>query len=510
MLNMTVAAQVRHHTGRWPDKTALIEGDRRLSYRQLDAQVDAFANKLLDSRIARGDRVAILAPSSIDWIVCYLGISRMGATAVPLNWKLTRAEITSGVEAARVSMVVVDVAFESELACDIAPNLKLLIGGNGAHSLQHLLEPFDGRPAADAATPEQTQVILFTGGTTGAQKGVMLSHQNIFWNSLQLIIDTEMHEDDITILATPLHHAGALVIWLIPHLYLGATAALLPNYSTEALIELIATERITNGWTPPSMTRDVLTHPLSRQRDLSSFARWYVAGGPFPKRDHDEMKALIPGVKIFYQYGLTEAGVMVSVLKDKDYERAPDSIGRPFMNCDVKILREDLSDADHGEVGEIAVKCPSVMQGYFDRPEDTAATFHDGWLRTGDLASMDAQGFLRFHDRLKDMVKTGGFNVYSQEVERALLRHPCVREAAVFGVPSQVWGEEVVAVIVLRDDHDASAEEIIEFAREGLARYKVPKQLHFVPYSDLPINYSGKIVKKELRQRYRDAIHANT
>jgi fatty-acyl-CoA synthase len=345
-------------------------------------------------------------------------------------------------------------------------------------------------------------VILFTGGTTGTQKGVMLSHENIFWNTVQLVIDTEMHEDDVTVLATPLHHAGALIIWLIPHLYLGATAVVLPKYSPEALIDAIASERVTNGWTPPSMTRDVLTHPLARQRDLSSFVRWYVAGGPFPRRDREAMKALLPGVKIFYQYGLTEAGVMVTVLKDKDYERAPDSIGRAFLHCDVKILREDLSDAALGEVGEIAVRSPSVMKGYYDAPDATKATFHDGWLRTGDMGAIDAEGYVRFHDRLKDMVKTGGFNVYSQEVEQVLLRHPSLREVAVIGLPSDKWGEEVVAVVVLRDGEVADDESILAFARDHLAKYKVPKQIHFLDYGDLPINYSGKIIKKELRKRF--------
>ncbi|MGI4813837.1 MAG: class I adenylate-forming enzyme family protein [Janthinobacterium lividum] len=510
MMQMPVAAQVRHHAGRFPDKTVLIEGARRLSYRQLDEQVDACAALLGERGLGKGDRVAILAPSGIDWIVCYLGIGRAGAAAVPLNWKLTAGEISAAVAIAEVALVLVHPAFDAELAHGVAAGRKLLVGDDGVHALQRLLAPFKGRRVDIESAASEIQVILLTGGTTGEQKAVMLSHENLFWNTLQLVVDTEMHEDDITVLATPLHHAGALVIWLLPHLYLGATAAILPHYRTDALIELIAAERVTNGWTPPSMTRDVLTHPLAKQRDLRSFARWYVAGGPFPRRDREEMKALIPGVKIFNQYGLTEAGVMVSVLKDKDYENAPDSIGRPFLHCDVKILREDLSDAATGEVGEIAVRSPSVMQGYYGRPVETAATFHDGWLRTGDLASMDAGGYLRFHDRLKDMVKTGGFNVYSQEIEQVLLRHPSIREIAVFGIPSERWGEEVVAVAVVRDGHLPDGEAILAFARENLARYKVPKQLHFVAYEALPINYSGKIVKKELRQRFRGIDHANS
>jgi fatty-acyl-CoA synthase len=505
MMNMRVADQLRHHAAHRPAKVAVVEGDRRVTYGELDALCDAFAALLRARGVKQRDRVAILAPSGIDWIAFYLGIQRCGATAVPLNWKLTPAEISGNARAMDVALAIVDPSMDQTLAAGMAADLKLIAGGAGATSVARLTEPHRGARIESDVGENDTQAIMLTGGTTGSQKGVMLSHRNIFWNTLQLVIDTEMNEDDVTILATPLHHAGALIIWFLPHLYLGATSVILPEYSTEALIETIAAHRVTNGWTPPSMTRDLLQHPLARERDISCFRRWYVAGGPFPKRDREEMKALIPGVKIFYQYGLTEAGVMVSVLRDKDYEKAPDSIGRPFSHCDVKIVREDGEEAPRGEVGEILVRSPSVMQGYFRQPEATAQAMRDGWLRTGDLGSMDEAGYIRFHDRLKDMVKTGGNNVYSQEVEQVLQRHPCVREVAVFGVPSEKWGEEVVAVVVLRDGSHATAEDIQQFGREHLARYMVPKQVIFLDYGELPVNYSGKIVKKELRKRYAGA-----
>jgi fatty-acyl-CoA synthase len=502
MMNMLPADQLRHHATHRPGKLAVVEGDRRLTYGEFDALADAFAALLRSRGVKPRDRVAILAPSGIDWITYYLGVQRCGGTAVPLNWKLTPAEIANNAKAMDVSLAVVDPAMDTTLAAGIPGGLTLLAGGSGAASVGRLIEPHRGVRIESDVDENDTQAIMLTGGTTGSQKGVMLSHRNIFWNTLQLVIDTEMHEDDVTILATPLHHAGALIIWFLPHLYLGATSVVLPEYSTEALIETIAANRVTNGWTPPSMTRDLLQHPLARERDLSCFRRWYVAGGPFPRRDREEMKALIPGVKIFYQYGLTEAGVMVSVLRDKDYDNAPDSVGRSFSHCDVKIMREDGEAAKPGEVGEILLRSPSVMQGYFRQPESTAQTMRDGWLRTGDLGSMDEAGYIRFHDRLKDMVKTGGNNVYSQEVEQVLQRHVCIREVAVFGVPSAKWGEEVTAVVVLRDGTQATAEDIQGFAREHLARYMVPKQIIFLPYEQLPVNYSGKIVKKDLRQRY--------
>lgn len=502
MMNMLVADQLRHHAANRPHKTAVVEGDRRLTYGELDALCDAFAALLRSRGVQPHDRVAILAPTGIDWITYYLAVQRSGAAAVPLNWKLTPAEISNSARSMDVALAIVDPSMDEALAADIPSALKLVAGGGGETSMAHLVEAHRGVRIECDVDENDTQAIMLTGGTTGAQKGVVLSHRNIFWNTLQLVIDTEMNEDDVTILATPLHHAGALIIWFIPHLYLGATSVILPDYSTEALIETIAQHRVTNGWTPPSMTRDLLLHPLARERDLSCFKRWYVAGGPFPRRDREEMKALIPGVKVFYQYGLTEAGVMVSVLRDKEYEEAPDSIGRPFSHCEVKIVRDDATTAVSGEVGEILLRSPSVMQGYFRQPEATAETIRGGWLHTGDLGSMDDAGYLRFHDRLKDMVKTGGNNVYSQQVEQVLQRHPCIREVAVFGVPSEKWGEEVTAVVVLRDGTQATAEELQAFGREHLARYMVPKRVIFLGYEELPVNYSGKIVKKELRARY--------
>jgi fatty-acyl-CoA synthase len=262
---------------------------------------------------------------------------------------------------------------------------------------------------------------------------------------------------------------------------------------------MIATHGVTNGFAPPSVARDMCIAAQRRPERLATFKRWYVGGAVLAGPDRDRMHALVPGMKIFYQYGLTEAGVIVTVLKEEDYHLAPDSIGRPFLNFEVKIVREDLSDAAIDESGEILVRGPSVMDGYFEQPDATEAAFHEGWLRTGDMGAMDANGYVHFRDRLKDMVKTGGLNVYSQEVERALQKHPAVREVAILGLPSERWGEEVVAVVVARDGQQVAGEELITFAKLHLASYKAPKRVLCIDYAELPINYSGKIIKRDLR-----------
>lgn len=499
-MGMTLGSHIAHNAARFAGKTALIEGDRAMSYAELDAASNRVANGLLSQGVEPNERVALLLGSCIDWVVLYAGIAKAGCTAVPLNYRLTARDIATNLADSKSSLL-----FLGDAQRELEPPEGVV--GRIVPAQGDALAAFLGE-APDTATPvdvdrSQIQAILYTGGTTGRSKGAMLSHENTFWNSLHEIIDTGMHEDDNTLLATPLHHAAALNCWLLPHLYLGATATILPSYSPEAMIREIERRRVTNAFTPPSMARDIFSHPLAQSADLSSFRRWYVGGASLSRNDRARMHELIPGVEIYYQYGLTEAGVIVTVLKEKDYERAPGSIGRAFLNFEVRILREDLTPAELGEVGEIAVRGPSVMQGYFNNPEATSATFHEGWLRTGDMGSMDAEGFVHFHDRLKDMVKTGGLNVYSQEVEQVLLRHPAVREAAVLGLPSEKWGEEVTAVIVLHDGESADEGEIARFARGELAGYKVPKRIIPVSYEEMPINYSGKIMKRDLRARVR-------
>jgi fatty-acyl-CoA synthase len=492
---MQVGGHVRRNAARFPGKIALIEGEARLSWGALDRLSNKVAHALAARGVRRGDKVALLADARIEWVVAYLGIVKLGAAAVPINYRLTAAEVAETfADSDAVGLFTTGEC--EELAAGVAPGFKVRLD-----ELERFASVASDAAPNVAVAPDDPNVILYTGGTTGRSKGVVLSHANLFWNSLNEIVDTHMREDDNTVLATPLHHSAALNCWLLPHLYLGATATLLRKYSTEGLVRAISTHHVTNGFMPPSMAREVFLHPLARVLNLASFRRWYIGGGVLPRQDRERIHALLPHCNIYYQYGLTEAGPIATVLREEDYERAPDSIGRAFVNIETKILREDGADAAPGEVGEIALRGPSVMAGYYKRPDATAAAFQDGWLRTGDAGAMDAAGYVHLHDRIKDMIKTGGLNVYSQEVEAVLSKHPAVREVGVIGRPSKRWGEEVTAVIVLRDGAAASEAELIAFARERLAGFKTPKRALFLPYAEMPINYSGKILKRELRRK---------
>jgi fatty-acyl-CoA synthase len=338
----------------------------------------------------------------------------------------------------------------------------------------------------------------------------MLTHANLFWNSLNEIIDTHMHEGDNTLLATPLHHSAALNCWLLPHLYLGATATLMSKFSPEEMLETIERERVTNAFTPPSMARDIFTHPTATSTDLSSFRRWYIGGGILPRQDRDALHALIPGVRIYYQYGLTEAGPIATVLKEEDYDKAPNSIGRTFINIEIRIQDSEGNPLSTDSVGEIALRGPTIMKGYYNRPDATLDVLSaEGWLKTGDLGSMGESGFISFYDRSKDMIKTGGMNVYSQGVEQVLSMHPSIREVGVIGLPSKDWDEEVTAVVVIHDGERVMAQDVISFGRERLSGFQTPKRVIFLRYDEMPINYSGKILKKDLRKMILDRLKEN-
>ena len=502
-MTTSVAEHVARNARKFPSRTALIDDKGTFTYARLDDAANRLAAYLGKSGIGHGDKVALLAMSSANWVVAYVAILKLRAVCVPLNYRLTPDDIRANVEDAQCRLMITTSDYlHSHVHGRIDLPTVLIDDSPGESALARILQEPAAGFHAPQASDDDVQLIMFTGGTTGRSKGVVLRNRQVFWNTIHEALDTGMNEFDNTILATPLHHAAALNCWLLPHLYLGARATIMTEYSAERMLDLIAAHKVTNGFAPPSVARELcIAAERHAPERLASFRRWYVGGGILSAKDRDRMHALVPGSKIFYQYGLTEAGVIVTVLKEEDYETAPDSIGRPFLNFEVKVAREDLSDASIGESGEILVRGPSVMDGYYNRPDATAAVFHDGWLRTGDMGAMDENGYVYFHDRLKDMVKSGGLNVYSQEVERALQKHPAVREVGVIGLPSERWGEEVTAVVVCRDGMSVEEAEIIAFAKESLAHYKAPKRVVFIPYEELPINFSGKIIKRELRGR---------
>jgi acyl-CoA synthetase (AMP-forming)/AMP-acid ligase II len=311
-----------------------------------------------------------------------------------------------------------------------------------------------------------------------------------------------MAADDITLLIAPMYHSASLLCWFLPHLVLGACSVFVRRFDEEQAASLIQSERVTNGFFIPNMVRRMLISGAWERHDMGSFRRLYVGGATFRLPDKEAVREVLPAARIYYQYGLTEAGPIVTRLRPEDMFKPEldGSIGQEMLLNDVSIQDGNGHEVADGVAGEICVKGPNVMLGYFNRPDATAAVFRNGWLRTGDVASRH-DGYFMFHDRLKDMIKTGGENVYSAEVEQALYSHPSVAEAAVLGVASQQWDEEVRAVVALKPGARLTEAELQQHLRGKLAGYKIPKRIAFVPLEAIPVNPSGKIMKRELRQQ---------
>jgi len=499
---LTIPDVLRRNHGRRPLAPAAIDDVRRLNHRELAERSWAVASGLARLGTRPGDTVAVLCGNGVFSAEAILGAMAVEAIAVPLNWRWSEAELEHGLRDSRARTVLADREF--------GDRVRALVEARRAPSVENVIvegpdfEAFLG-PTSEPdvhVRPDAPAVILYTGGTTGAAKGVVLSHTNVMANAINEIVDTDMEPDDVTLLIAPMYHSASLLCWFLPHLVVGACSVFMRHFDEEQAAKLIETERITNGFFIPNMVRRMLGSGAWERHLTDSFRRLYVGGATFRLPDKEAVRDVLPQARIYYQYGLTEAGPIVTRLRPEDMFRPEldGSIGQEMLLNDVSIRDESGVEVGDGIAGEIWVRGPNVMVGYFNRPDASAAALQDGWLRTGDVASRHG-GYFMFHDRLKDMIKSGGENVYSAEVEQALYSHAGVAEAAVLGVPSERWDEEVRAVVALKPGSAATERDLQNHCRLTLAGYKVPKRILFVPLEKIPVNPSGKIMKRELRQQ---------
>ena len=499
---LTVPDVLRRNHGRRPHDPAVVDEARRLTHGELSRRAWRVAGGLARLGVRPGETVDVLCGNGVFSAEAILGVMAAGAVAVPLSWRWSAAELEHGVNDSTATVVLADT--------EHAPAVDALMQAGRALHVRHLVvegeqfEAFlgeDGPPAIDVG-PDSPAVILYTGGTTGASKGVLLSHRNVMANAINEIVDTDMAPDDVTLLIAPMYHSASLLCWFMPHMVLGAASVFMRHFEEDLAGELIERERVTNGFFIPNMVRRMLISGSWERHRTDSFRRLYVGGATFRMPDKIAVRSVLPRAAIYYQYGLTEAGPIVTRLRPEDmFDASLDgSIGQEILLNDVSLRDADGAEVPDGTPGEICVKGPNVMLGYFNRPEATAAVFRDGWLRTGDMASR-RDGYFMFHDRLKDMIKSGGENVYSAEVEQALYSHPAVAEAAVIGVTSARWDEEVRAIVALKPAMSVTEAELQAHCRSLIAGYKVPKRIRFLPLGEIPVNPSGKIMKRELRQR---------
>lgn len=445
-----------------------------------------------------GDRVATLMLNCHRYLETYFAIPAIGAVLVPLNNRHAVAEHSYICEDADVQVLIVDEA-HAELADKLRAVVNHVIVAPDGY--EAMLAAAAEVPAREDLDPESLAGLFYTGGTTGASKGVMLSHRNLMTNSLHLAIATGYSETDRYLHTAPMFHLadGASTFGLT---WLGGTHVFLPAFDPGTVLETIAAESVTACMLVPTMINAVVNDPRTANTDLSSLRLILHGGAPIAP---DLLRRAIAacGCSFMQAYGMTEAAPVVTVLANEetlvDDERIG-SAGRSVAGVEVRVARPDGSLCDVGEVGEILVRGPNVMSGYWNKPAETAAALRDGWYWSGDLARQDALGYVYIVDRSKDMVISGGENVYSTEVEAAIYAHPAVLEAAVIGIPDTKWGEAVHAVVVLKPDAEVTAEDLRAHCKERIAGYKCPRSVEFVGV--LPKSGAGKILKKDLRDPY--------
>jgi fatty-acyl-CoA synthase len=500
---------LRRSAARDPEKTAVVYRDLRQTYAELDVTVDRVATALAARGIGPGDRVVLFSHNNHAFVVTYFALARLGAVSVPVNFMLTAADVAyvlahSGAVGLIAEDALVPVA-EQALAGPGAAGGVAVRGLIPEHGQDRPgWEPVtDWMTHAAAAPPDVTVAgddlaqLIYTSGTESRPKGAMLSHRSLIAQYVSCVADGEMTGADVEVHSLPLYHCAQLHCFLTPGIYLGATNVVLPGADPAAILQAVEAERATKLFCPPTVWISLLRHPDFGRRDLSSLRKGYYGASIMPVEVLKEIGARLPNVRLFNFYGQTEMGPLATVLKPADQVRKAGSAGRAALNVETLVVDDAGRPQPAGEIGEIVHRSPHVMLGYWQDPDRTAQAFAGGWFHSGDLGIMDSEGYLTVVDRKKDMIKTGGENVASREVEEALYQHPAVAEAAVFGLPHPRWIEAVTAAVVLRDGQPATPGELIAHCQARLAGFKVPKHLVFV--DALPKNASGKLLKRELR-----------
>jgi fatty-acyl-CoA synthase len=494
---------------RWPDKTVITYGERRITNRELHGRVNALARGLADLGIQRGDVVALLLYNCPEFLESALAANKLGAIFLPLNYRLAPAECEYILGHAGARAVVTEPEFQPGVG-GVVRNLpelrnKVLVGGQaqGWSDFEQLVVENRGAAVPDAeVTEDDVQRLMYTSGTTSRPKGVRISYGNLLWKNIGHILEFGINSDDRTLIAGPLYHVGGFDLPANVVLYAGGSVVIHRKFEAVPVLQAIQSERPTNIWLAPAMVNMVLAVPDLDSYDLSSI-RFIINGGEkMPVPLIERILKAFPNAWFADAYGLTET-VSGDTFLDREHVLSKiGSVGKPVMHLAVRVVDEDGRSVPPNQTGEIALRGPKVFKGYWRDEAATAKAIRDGWFHTGDVGRIDEDGYLYIEDRKKDMILSGGENIASPEVERALYEHPAVREAAVVGVPDQRWGEVPKAFVVLIEDGGASAEELIEFCRTRLARFKVPKYVEFV--AELPRNPSGKVLKRELREPQPD------
>jgi acyl-CoA synthetase (AMP-forming)/AMP-acid ligase II len=495
---------VRHYAKVRGEKIALKFEGEVLSYAELDSRATQIAHGLIAGGVRPGDRVAFLGKNSLAYFELFLGAMKARAVTAPVNWRLAEPEVGYVLGNARPRMLLVDAQFEP-CARRMAPHLPRLVSGGAHDSFREWRKHQPSKELAATADWDEPLLQLYTSGTTGRPKGAVLTHRTLLGLRAAAQVIPEWYRwtaEDVSLIAMPVAHISGTGwgIWTLQH---GATGIIAREFDPQAVFHQMVSNRVSKVMLVPTAMRIAVRHPQAKTTDFSFLRYLYYGGAPLPVALLEECAATFH-CGFVQMYGMTETSGTVVALAPEDHadDERIRSVGKPLSGVELKIIDPAGNTLPTEVTGEIAIRSQANMVGYFEMPDATAETIDSqGWLRSGDSGYLNADGYLFLRDRVKDMIISGGENIYPTEVENAIYGHPQVAEVAVIGVPDEKWGEAVKALIVPVAGVTPTAEDIIAWASRRIAKYKLPKSIEVV--EALPRNSAGKVLRRELRDRYR-------
>ncbi len=508
LIRRQTLADLLHRTARrLPGKPGLICGDTRWTFAEFDAVVDRVAAGLAALGVGHATRVAVLARNSHGFAALRFALARLGAVLVPINFMLKADEVAYILRHAQAGILATDSGLadlaRAAAALDTAVRQFIWLPSEDPSPPVAGMVSFDDLARTAAAPPpvavrsDDLAQIVYTSGTESMPKGAMLTHDAIIWQYASCAVDASIASGDVMLHALPLYHCAQLDVFLGPCVYVGATSIITAKPTPENLLPLLQRHAITSFFAPPTVWISLLRSPLFDGTDLSRLRKGYYGASIMPVEVLRELARRLPAVGFWNLYGQTEIAPLATMLGPEDQLRKPGSCGRAVLNVETRVVDDALRDVAPGEVGEIVHRSPHLMLGYFHDDERTRAAFEGGWFHSGDLATIDEEGYITVVDRKKDMIKTGGENVSSREVEEMIYRLPAVSEVAVIGVPHPRWVEAVVAVVVPKAGQALTEQAVMGHCAAHMAGFKAPKAV--VLAESLPKNPSGKLLKRELR-----------
>ena len=503
MSTYNLAGVLDHHADRFPDRPCLVWEQEAIPYAELDRRAGRTAAGLRRLGVGRGDVVAVLLYNCPEFVEVMFAISRIGAVFMPVNWRLAGEEVAYIAAHAGATVVVSELEL-APLAEAVRPHLpgarfvsvgEAPAGWTPFASLRDAGEP----PPVEGVDGDDLHRLMYTSGTTARPKGVMITYANLYWKNIAHLVEFGLTGADRGLACGPLYHVGALDLTTTTVLYAGGTVEIHRKFEAQPVLDALERHGISNVWLAPAMVNQLLAHPSLPSRDLSGVKLIIDGGEKMPLPLIERILRAFRNAWFADAYGLTETVSGDTFLDKRKSVAKIGSVGKPCLHIEVAIWDDQDRPVPPGTLGEIVLRGPKVFKGYWKDPEATAAAFRGGWFHTGDIGYLDPEGFLYIMDRKKDMIISGGENIASPEVERVLYEHPAVLEAAVVGRPDPRWGEVAVAFVVLREGLKAGPEELQEFCRARLAKFKVPRDVAFV--EALPRNPSGKVLKRVLREQ---------